>query len=340
MNGEEKHPPSRCWVYAIDKMEELDKAGRIVFSSNGYPRYKRYLDENLGEKITDIWSDIFQLSSQESLGYPTQKPVSLLERIVEASSNEGDVILDPFCGCGTAIIAAEKMQRKWIGVDVTSIATTLVQKRLFDSFNAREMRIGTKNETPTRVFEVKGLPKDLTSAKALYDKDPLHKDFEMWAVSLVPAFPQDKKGADGGIDGVAYFNDNPKKPSKAIIQVKGGHVNRGMIDALRGVMQREKAQMGFFITLETPSAAMLKETLHSGYYQPPSGVGRRVQAMQIRTIEELLNGTEFDVPLYGSNVTFKQAGVVREGALQATMDLSPDSSQPVTKITNAGLFQD
>ncbi len=203
------------------------------------------MDTGKGNLVQDVWDDISTAGGNERLGYPTQKPLSLLERIIMASSNVGDVILDPFCGCGTAVVAAEKLQRQWIGIDVTSIATTLVQKRLYDSFGAREVRFVSKEDAPTRVFEVKGLPKDVTSARALYEKDPLHKDFEMWAVSLVPAFPQDKKGTDGGIDGIALYHDNPKKPTKAVIQVKGGNVNRGMIDALRGVMHRENAKMGF-----------------------------------------------------------------------------------------------
>ncbi len=312
-----KTPPStRCWVYAKEKMEELDSAGRIVYTKTGYPRFKRYLDENQGEKIADIWDDIFQLSSKESLGYPTQKPIALLERIIGASSNPGDVVLDPFCGCGTTITAAQKLGRSWIGIDVTPIATTLIQKRLFDMFQARDARLKSADSPTTMpTFAVEGLPTDLTGARLMFDDptDPMHKKFEMWAVGLVPAIPQEKKGADGGIDGVTYFHDGGKNPSKAIVQVKGGKVGAPAVQQLRGAMEKEKAQMGFFLCLEEPTKNMEAEALAAGYYSPPIyGGKRKVRALQIRSIEQLLSGQGFDFPFTGADATFKKANRVEE----------------------------
>lgn len=314
-------PPSRCWVYAKDKMDKLYEDGKIVITRNGFPRLKRYLDENMGEKVSDIWDDIYQISAKEYLGYPTQKPITLLERIVAASSNEGDIVLDPFCGCGTAVVAAQKLGRKWIGMDITPIATSLVQKRLFDAFGAKNQKLVSADDPATVNFIVEGLPTDLAGAKMLYNKDSSHKDFEMWAVGLVPAIPQEKKGADGGIDGIAYFQDNPTKPSKAVIQVKGGHVTANQIRDLIGVMTTNKAQLGFFISLEPPTQPMRNAALAAGYYQPPSGLGRKVEAVQIRTIEELLQGKDFDFPLYGSNISYKDAATIAKDAGQSALDV-------------------
>lgn len=314
-------PPSgRYWAYSKANMERFDSHGMLVYSAkSNMPRLKHYLDEMKGITLGDNWDDIPPINSQaaERLGYPTQKPLALLERIINASSNSGDTVLDPFCGCGTSIAAAQKLERQWIGIDITPLATSLIQKRLYDAFGAKDARLLGPNDKPERAFRVEGLPTDVAGAKVMFETD--HKKFEMWAVGLVPAIPQEKKGADAGIDGVAYFQDNPKKPSKAVVQVKGGHLTLANIRDLRGVKDREKAELAFFIALEKPTKPMYDEARSLGYYQPASGVGRRVEAFQIRTIEELLNGTDFDFPVYGSNVTFQQAAA--EKGKQAAMDL-------------------
>ena len=320
-------PPKFGWRCSRERMEQLDAEGRLLFPTkqDGRIRRIRFLDEQQGMPVGNVWTDIppVHVRSNERQGYPTQKPIALLERIISASSNPGDVVLDSFCGCGTAIIAAQKLGREWIGIDVTPIATSLVQKRLFDTFGAKNARLLSKDDpAQERAFALEGLPTDLAGAKLLYEKEPTHKDFEMWAVGLVPAIPQEKKGADRGIDGIAYFHDNPKKPSKAVVQVKGGHVTANQIRDLIGTMTTEKAQLGFFVSLEAPTQPMRSAALAVGYYQPPSGFGRRVESLQIRTIDDLLQGRNFDFPLYGnSNVSYAQAERLQAEVQQASMEL-------------------
>ena len=318
-------PPPNGWRMPESRAKQWLEEGRIAIPPTGKtPRYKRFLEDMSGPIVTNVWDDLPPVNSQakEALGYPTQKPLALLERIIQASSSEGDTVLDPFCGCGTSIVAAQKLGRQWIGIDITPIATTLVKQRLYDSFGAIDVRSKSKEDSVERpVFAVEGLPTDVAGARLLYDKESTHKDFEIWAVGLVPGIPQEKRGADSGIDGVHYFNDNPHKPSKAVIQVKGGHVTVSQIRDLRGVMTREKAQLGFFITLEPPTQPMKNEAASAGYYQPPFGVGRRVESVQIRTIEDLLGGKEFDFPLYGANVSFKEAERLQKEHKQHELEL-------------------
>ena len=200
--------------------------------------------------------------------------------------------------------------------DITPIATALIQKRLADAFGAKPDWLKSADDpaaTPT--FKVEGLPTDLAGARLMYNDptDPTHKKFEMWAVGLVPAIPQEKKGADGGIDGVVYYHDGSKKPAKAVVQVKGGKLTASQLRDLRGVMAHEDAQLGFFITLEKPTKNMEAEALAAGFYAPPIYGGRRkVPALQIRTIEQLLSGEGFEFPITGANITFKQAERVQE----------------------------
>jgi DNA modification methylase len=293
------HPPaSRCWVYARDKMEKLEAAGRIVYSSKGYPRLKRYLDEIKGEKVPDVWTDIHSISAQaaERLGYPTQKPEALLERIIQASSNEGDVILDPFCGCGTTVAVAEKFKRRWIGIDITHLAVTLMRHRLANTFG--------EQITP---YQVLGTPTDIAGAKALAQHD--RYQFEWWALGLVDARPaQDKKkGADSGVDGYIYFfDDESGKAKKLILQVKSGKVSASQIRDLKGAMEREKAMMAAFLTLEEPSQPMLKEAAEAGIYIPELFKQHQYPRLQILTIEELLKGAELKHPKMAMG-TFKAA---------------------------------
>jgi site-specific DNA-methyltransferase (adenine-specific) len=292
------------WAFSKENMEKLDREGRIVYSKTGIPRYKIYLDEALGVSAQDLWTDIAPVHNlpSERLGYPTQKPLALLERIIKASSNPDDMVLDPFCGCGTAIAAAQKLHRHWIGIDITHLSIALMKYRLQAMF-------------PGIKFEVIGEPKDLGAARQLAQDD--RYQFEWWALSLVRARPRaarsggktGKKGADKGIDGFINFIDGANSDSKRVlVQVKSGHVQRGQIAELRGTVERENAAMGVFITLEEPTKPMKDEALEAGYYHSP-GWGRPYPRIQILTIEELLHGGGIKMP--PQHGTFKEAQRIR-----------------------------
>ena len=285
-------PPGRYWAFSKENMRKLDDEGRIVYSRTGVPRYKIYLDESRGRSLQDIWDDVAPVHQlpKERLGYPTQKPAALLERIVQASSNEGDVVLDPFCGCGTAVAAAEKLKRRWTGIDVTHLAVALMKNRLKTAFDI----------VPGRDYEVVGEPADAGGARALAEQD--RYQFQFWAMSLLEAFPREqaKRGADRGIDGVVYFIDGPRRsPQKAIVQVKSGRVSSPLIRDLKGTVEREKAALGLFITLEEPTRDMRTEAVSAGFYR--SEVWQRdFPKVQIRTVEELLDGRGFELPPHPS----------------------------------------
>ena len=285
-------PPGRYWAFSKENMRKLDDEGRIVYSRTGVPRYKIYLDESRGRSLQDIWDDVAPIHQlpKERLGYPTQKPAALLERIVQASSNEGDVVLDPFCGCGTAVAAAEKLKRRWTGIDVTHLAVALMKNRLKTAFDI----------VPGRDYEVVGEPADAGSARALAEQD--RYQFQFWAMSLLEAFPREqaKRGADRGIDGVVYFIDGPRRsPQKAIVQVKSGRVSSPLIRDLKGTVEREKAALGLFITLEEPTWDMRTEAVSAGFYR--SEVWQRdFPKVQVRTVAELLDGRGFELPPHPS----------------------------------------
>ncbi len=294
---------TRYWRYGKDKMEQLVAKGRIIQPSPGaVPRYKRYLDEMKGIAVGDMWSDIDAVNAMaiERLGYPTQKPVALLERIISASSNLGDVVLDPFAGCGTTVVAAQKLGRSWIGIDITHLSTGLLKNRLRKDFNL----VAGKD------YDVKGEPADTESARALARKDPY--EFQAWALSLVPAKmiaatdgKGPKKGADGGIDGeVTFIDDASGKGKRIIVQVKSGKVGRNLIGELRGTIEREKAAMGVFVCLERPTQPMLDEAAGAGFYASPHW-GQKYPRIQIITIDELMNGAQVKMP--PSSITFAKA---------------------------------
>ncbi len=296
------------WKFTIENLEGLDREGKIYWpTAGGWPRYKRYLDEVKGVPLQDLWIDIPPINAlaAERLGYPTQKPEGLLERIIKLSSNEGDLVLDPFCGCGTAIAVAERLKRRWIGIDITHLAITLIKKRLDDTFNPAEL-------SP---FEVVGEPADLLSAEALALEN--RHQFEWWALGLVDARPaQDKKkGADTGIDGYIYFfDDNSGQAKKIIVQVKsGGHVSSPQIRDLKGVLDREKAVIGVFITLQKPTGPMKKEAASLDFYTPEHYPEMQFPRLQILTIEELLAGKQVEYPRVAPSETFKKADRKRKG---------------------------
>jgi len=297
---------TRIWRWTRERMQAAYDTGLVAQSRPGsVPRMKRYLDEQEGTPVGDTWTDIRPAQGNEALGYPTQKPLALLERIIQASSNPGDLVLDPFCGCGTTVCAAQKLGRQWMGIDITHLAIALMRQRLDDMF-------GEAVE-----YEVVGQPADLAGAQALALQD--RHQFEWWALSLIKARPaQDrKKGADQGMDGLIYFVDEAKaKAKRIVIQVKSGHVQSSYIRDLRAVVEREKAAMGFLISLEIPSKPMLTEALSAGYYHSP-GWGKDYPRLQIRTIEQLLAGQWFEFPQ--ANVTLAQAEKVKEEGEQGEL---------------------
>ncbi len=287
------------WRCPPETMEKLDKEGRLHFTRSGGIRLKRYLDDLPGIPCQALWDDIAPVNSQaqERLGYPTQKPLALLERIVQASSNEGDIVLDPFCGCGTAVHAAQKLNRKWIGIDITHLAISLIEKRMKDAF-------------PGISFDVHGVPKDFDGAVDLAKRDKYQ--FQWWACSLVNAQPYQgkKKGSDTGIDGLIFALEDPDEPPKKIIvSVKGGdHVGSAMIRDLKGVVEREKAIIGLFVTLTEPTRDMLKEASSAGFHE----VGTmQYPKIQILTIKGLLEGKVqpkyFDQHIVKGSGGFKKA---------------------------------
>ena len=301
---------TQAWRYTKEKMEQLYAEGRIRKYPDGRAMinaYVRYLDESEGRPIQDWWDDIGVIAApaKERLGYPTQKPLDLLERIIQASSNPGDWVLDPFCGCGTAIAAAQKLERHWIGIDVTHLAITLQKYRLQDTFHI----------TAGKDYQVIGEPCDESSAAQLAKDD--RYQFQWWALSLVGAKPlggepdskAGKKGKDRGIDGVINFVEAKGKPQRVMVQVKSGHVNSGLIRDLRGTVEREDAAIGVFITLEPATKDMEKEAIAAGYYTSELWQ-KDYQRIQIMTIAQLLSGAEIQMP--AAHGTFKQAQRVRK----------------------------
>jgi len=288
---------TRYWRYSHESMEALIRTGRVVQSKPGaVPQQKRYLDEMPGVALQDVWTDIPPISPQaeERLGYPTQKPLRLLERIIGVSSNEGDVVLDPFCGCGTAVHAAQKLGRAWIGIDVTHLAISLIERRLKDAFAGID-------------FEVHGTPRDLEGARDLAARDKYQ--FQWWAVSLVDAVPQGgkRKGADRGIDGIRWVRSGPRDTDveQVLVSVKGGeNVGVSMLRDLRGSVERERAIGGMFISLTDPTREMTREAAAAGFFE--SGFGRH-PVLQIISIRELLAGIKPDLPPLGRTEGFRRA---------------------------------
>jgi site-specific DNA-methyltransferase (adenine-specific) len=305
----EWHGVTGLWRCPIERMREWDAQGRIRYTKTGKAEYIRYLDEMPGVPAQDLWDDIPPINPQakERLGYETQKPLALLERIIQASSNEGDVVLDPFCGCGTAVVAAQKLNRRWIGIDITHLAINLMRNRLRDSF-------------PSIQFEVIGEPVDLAGAKALAHQD--RYQFQWWALGLIGARPigEQKKGADKGIDGVIRFmDDTTGKPKRVVAQVKSGHVGVNVVRELKTVAANDA--IGILLTLEPPTSPMKVEAVAAGYYHSPIW-NKDYPKIQILTIEELLDGKTIDMPTQTqTSVTFAKAPKVsQKGGKQLSME--------------------
>ncbi len=299
-------PTHRSWGASLEQLEKWYAEERILLKKDGTPRLdglKVYLDELPGKQIPSIWNDVPRIgnTSKERLGYPTQKPLVLLERIIKTSSNEGDVVLDAFAGCGTTIQAAVTLNRQWIGIDITHLAIALLRYRLADAFDADVK------------YEIIGEPKDGASARALAIQD--RYQFQWWALSLIRARPyqEKKKGADEGVDGVIYYQDvdpdNTKKAltRKIVVQVKSGKVSVRDIRELKSVVETQDAVIGIFVTLNTPTQPMLKEATAAGRFQWLHVADTTYPKIQIRTIQELLDGKGIEYPRTPTDVTFSKA---------------------------------
>jgi SAM-dependent methyltransferase len=303
---------------ALDKLEEI---GRIIWpnKAEGVPSFKQYLTDMEGTGLQDIFDDIKPISSQaaERLGYPTQKPEALLERIIKASSNEGDTVLDAYCGCGTTVAVAQRLGRRWIGIDVTYQSIALILKRFADTY---------KDDWPAIEADIKldGVPRDIDSAMALANRkdDKTRKEFEKWAVltySRNQARINEKKGADGGIDGIAYFLKDRDENGKAIFQVKSRSGNRSDLATLNSDRQREKAEFGFLICTSLPTKPMRDEIAAAGKYKHPL-LDREDDRLQVITVAELFQGKRLDLPMARSDAV-KSAAAKGDADKQAAMDL-------------------
>jgi DNA modification methylase len=281
----------------------------------------KYLDEIIkeGKALDDVWDmPVISSSAKERLGYPTQKPEALLERIIKASSKEGDVVLDPFCGCGTSIAVAQRLGRRWIGIDITQLAVTLIKHRLVTAFGS-EIR---------DTFTVTGEPESVADARVLAREDPYQ--FQLWSLGLVNAKPLEgiKKGADRGIDGRIYFHDEREggKTNQIILSVKGGHLKPEYVRELPGIVDREKANIGVLISLEKPSAPMRAEAASAGFYESPWW--GKFPKIQLLTVEDLLTGKGIQYPHAGrSDRTFKPAPKAKRVAEKIRGLFDPDESE-------------
>ena len=294
---------SRYWRYSQKRMKALHDEGMIVQTAPGtVPQRKQYLEGGKGVAVQSMWDDIEALSAsaKERLGYPTQKPEALLERIIESSSNEGDVVLDPFCGCGTAIAAAQKLGRRWIGIDITHLAISLIKHRLFTAFG----------EKIDKTYRIIGEPEDVGGAAQLAADDPYQ--FQWWALSLVHARPaEQKKGADKGIDGRLPFHDEgptSTNTKQVIFSVKAGGTGAAHVRDLRGVIEREKAAIGVLISMEEPTKPMRTEAASAGFYK---SAGAQFPRLQLLTVGELLAGKRVEMPGWHKARTFKAAPKVK-----------------------------
>lgn len=254
---------------------------------------KVYKPHPLGKIPEDWWQiNILNANDPERMGYPTQKPEELLERIIKASSNPGDIVLDAYCGCGTTVAVAERLERNWIGIDITYHSISLILKRLSDTYG----------EQILSEITVDGIPQDMAAARALATRqdDRVRKEFEKWAVLTYTnnrAVINQKKGADKGIDGLVYFASAPGETARMVIQVKSGNVNRGTIATLHGDMEREKAELALLITLEEPTKPMIEEAKVAGVYEHAL-MGRSYDRIRIVTVREIIEeGVQLDLPL-------------------------------------------
>ena len=357
-NGLTYQPHPNGWSCNLERMQKYDREGRLHYPSkeSGALRLKMFEDESQGERMQSLWDDIPPISSQaqERLGYPTQKPLALLERIIAASSNPGDVVLDPFCGCGTAIDAAQKLGRQWIGIDVTHLAIGLIERRLKDRYNlvniremppkGRHAELVSASTPPTAkpsqaegwtpdqvrgdgasgesslVYEVVGTPNDIASAEKLAADEP--HQFQYWITQAIDGQPYQggRKGADRGIDGYVYFTGHDRKTEAAIISVKAGrNVGVAMVRDLKGVVEREKAPIGIFVCVINPTREMEREAASAGVYEGADG--RTYPRLQLYTVAEYFAGLRPKVPLLDRAAAYRKAARAETGKGNLAFDL-------------------
>lgn len=302
----------------LEALDALDAAGRLHWPKRvgGMPMLKRYLEEAKGIPALDVVTHVSPLNNvaAERLGYPTQKPEALLDLLIGASTDEGDVVLDPFCGCGTTIAVAQRLNRPWIGIDVTHLAINLIRHRLRDSYG----------ETVAKTYSVIGEPTTLDDAEELAHEDPYQ--FQWWALGLIGARPvEQKKGADKGVDGRIFFHDEKSGTTKqVIISVKAGKTGPAHVRELRGTVESQGADLGALITFQEPTKPMREEAASAGFYSSP-GWGTSHPKVQLLTVGELLGGKDIDYP-HVTGTTFKKAPKA-EPALPSAEPLFPKGSE-------------
>ena len=306
-------PPykGRYWAYSRENMVKMSKEDRLAYSSSGMPEYKRYLDEMPGVALQNDWDDLPPVSGKERLGYPTQKPIGLLERIILTSSNPGDTVLDPFCGCGTAVDAAQGLGRGWVGIDVTHLAIGLIERRMRDRYPHLKEK---------GAYTVRGTPTTVDAAQRLFNESPFQ--FERWAVNLIRGAREYKSGGggDGGVDGLLYYKDHDTgRYRKGLISVKGGQkLSPTMVRDLHGTVQADAdADFGIFISLHEPTQGMKTRAAEAGVFSPG---GHRMPVLQTVTIEELLDGRTPQLPgLIDERAVFKQAPKAKKKSTQGKL---------------------
>lgn len=293
----------RFWGYSKDNIIGFAKDNHLIHRSTGMPRLVQYEDEMPGIPLQDLWDDIPPVAGKQDLGYPTQKPIALMERIVALATNRGDTVLDPFCGCGTTIAAAEKLDRQWIGIDITQAAIVVIKKRFKDNFGPEKLKII-------------GEPTTLPDAEALAKSEPYQ--FQWWALGSVGARPtEEKKGADRGIDGRLYFHDEPKGKTKQIIfSVKSGKMHATYVRDLLGVITREKADIGVLLSFDETTKLMRAEAAEAGFYNSPNG--KKYRRIQLLTVAQLFDGKTVDYPF--ENVTYRK-GERERGPAQENLEI-------------------
>jgi DNA modification methylase len=278
-------PHANGWRYSLERMKQLDAEGRLEYPKKpgGRMQLRRYLNEMPGQPVSNLWDDIDPVNSQadERLGYPTQKPLALLDRIIKTSSNEGDVVFDPFCGCGTAIYSAHLNKRHWVGCDIAILSVRIVRDILLQRYGLRE----------DEHYTVDGVPMSVDGAKELFEHDK--RQFQHWVVELAGGFCNKKQSGDQGVDGRIYYETKDGLRSM-VVSVKGGGLNPSYIREVRGTLEADiSAEMAGFICLEKPTKGMLQEAAKAAMY---NYLGIDYPRIQIRTVEQLLDGRGFDTP--------------------------------------------